>query len=73
VGIPLPDETYQWYKLVTRPEYVGTAATKSLLQAVFDICEAWGVEVHPDARRLERRIPGPPSPPLTRLPLLIQP
>lgn len=57
VGIPLPDEADQWYNLVTRPEYVGTATTKSFLQAVFDICKAWGVEVHPDALRLERRIP----------------
>jgi hypothetical protein len=27
------------------------------MQAVFAACEAWGVEIHPDARRLEGRIP----------------
>jgi DNA-binding transcriptional LysR family regulator len=61
VGTPLPEEADQWYNLVTRPEYVGTAATKSFLQAVSDTCDEWGVDVHPDARRLERRIPRAPS------------
>jgi DNA-binding transcriptional LysR family regulator len=57
IAIPLPDEAGQWYNLVTRSEYVGTAAAKTFLQGVFDVCADWKVEVHPDARRLERRIP----------------
>ena len=60
VGTPLPEEADQWYNLVTRSEYVGTATTKSFLQAVSDTCDALGVDVHPDARRLERRIPRGP-------------
>lgn len=56
----LPYEAGQWYRVVTRPEHVGADATKRFLQAMFAACEAWGVEVHPDARRLERRIPHDP-------------
>jgi DNA-binding transcriptional LysR family regulator len=57
VATALPEEAGQWYNLVTRSEYAGTASTKNFLQSVFETCEASNVDVHPDARRLERRIP----------------
>jgi DNA-binding transcriptional LysR family regulator len=57
VATTLPYEAGQWYRVVIRPEHVGTESLKSFMQAVFAACEAWGVEIHPDARRLEGRIP----------------
>lgn len=56
----LPYEAGQWYRFVTRPEHVSTDTTKFFIRALIAACEAWGVEVHPDARRLERRIPHDP-------------
>jgi DNA-binding transcriptional LysR family regulator len=57
VAIPLPVKAGSWYNLVTRHEYVGTGATKNFLKAIFAVSEARGIEINPQAREVEQRIP----------------